>query len=473
MQVYRALQQLLLLATLLLVSSCSANAQNQRNSNAFTEAELDQMLAPVALYPDSVLTHLLIAATYPLEVVQATRWVEQHPGLSGDEAVEAVSDQDWDPSVQALVAFPQLLKRLNDDLSWTQQLGEAFISDETALLASIQRLRQRAYAHGSLRNTEHIVVEREREVIVIEPARREVVYVPYYDTRVVYGNWWWPAYPPVYWYEPAGYRSSLTFYWGSGFRIRPSFYFGIFDWHQRHVVVHHHYYHKPPRYYPRRQHFQHATRWQHDHYHRRGVHYQHSALRDKQDFYHSRPEQRRVHADRSQAHQRDWRTEREQRRELQPERQAHAERPRYDGQRPQREHAERQQPDQHVERQQREAQFSQLQRRVQAQERQLQAQQQAQMPQQQRERHVNQDRRERTVEQPQYARPEQRGHNDSARQMNRPQPEQRVQSIPRQQPERPQPEQRMQQRPQPEQRMQRAERSELRAARVDQQHMQQ
>ena len=309
MRLDRTLHQLLLVALLVFTSGSSSAAQPQQISAEFSQAELDQMLAPIALYPDSVLTHVLIAATYPLEVVQAARWLEQHPGLSGEAAVDAVSGQDWDPSVQALVAFPQLLQRLNEDLSWTQQLGEAFISDEPALLASIQRLRQRAYAQGSLNKMEHVVVEREREIIVIEPARREVIYVPYYDTRVVYGNWWWPAYPPIYWYEPVGYRSHVTFYWGTGFHIRPSFYFSVFDWHRRHVVVHHHYYHRPPHYYPRRHHFHQASRWQHDHYHRRGVHYQHSKLRDRQDFYHSRPEQRRTSPARTTEHQREWRAE--------------------------------------------------------------------------------------------------------------------------------------------------------------------
>lgn len=309
MQVSRTLHQLLLVALMLFANSAVLAAQSKQSSAHYSQAELDQMLAPIALYPDSVLTHILIAATYPLEVVQATRWLANNPKLSGEAAVDAATDQDWDPSVQALVAFPQLLKRLNEDLNWTQQLGEAFISDEPALLASIQRLRQRAYAQGTLHKMEHVVVEREREIIVIEPARREVIYVPYYDTRVVYGNWRWPAYPPVYWYEPAGYRSHVTFYWGTGFHIRPSFYFSVFDWHRHHVLVHHHYYHRPPRYYPRRTHFQHAPRWQHDHYHRRGVHYQHSQLRNRQDFYHSRPEQRRTSTTRTTEYQRDWHTQ--------------------------------------------------------------------------------------------------------------------------------------------------------------------
>lgn len=269
------LSQALAVCVLLLSHSLNARA----NETLWSQAELDQMLAPVALYPDTVLTHVLIAATYPLEVVQASRWVKDNPRLSGEEAVRAVEDKSWDPSVKALVAFPQLLERLSDDLDWTQQLGEAFLADETAVLASIQTLRQKAYSKGTLRDNKHIVVEREREVIVIEPARREVVYVPVYDTRVVYGDWWWPHHPPVYWHTAGVYYPNSPFYWGVSVNVRPWFYFGIFDWRHRHVVVHHHYYHTPPRYYPKRhKHYVDARRWQHSPQHRRGVHYRHEPL---------------------------------------------------------------------------------------------------------------------------------------------------------------------------------------------------
>ncbi|MDX5405737.1 MAG: DUF3300 domain-containing protein [Chromatiaceae bacterium] len=269
------LSQALAVCVLLLSHSLNARA----NDTLWSQAELDQMLAPVALYPDTVLTHVLIAATYPLEVVQASRWVKDNPRLSGEEAVRAVEDKSWDPSVKALVAFPQLLARLSDDLDWTQQLGEAFLADETAVLASIQTLRQKAYSKGTLRDNKHIVVEREREVIVIEPARREVVYVPVYDTRVVYGDWWWPHHPPVYWHTAGVYYRNSPFYWGVSVNVRPWFYFGIFDWRHRHVVVHHHYYHTPPRYYPKRhKHYVDARRWQHSPEHRRGVHYRHEPL---------------------------------------------------------------------------------------------------------------------------------------------------------------------------------------------------
>jgi hypothetical protein len=273
-----------LLLSVLLIFSVTAKA-----SDTLSQAELDQMLAPVALYPDTVLTHVLIASTYPLEVVQAARWSASNPDLSGDAAVQAVASEDWEPSVKALVAFPDLLQRLSDDLSWTQQLGEMFLTDEAAVLASIQQLRERAYQQGSLDKMKHVTVQREREVIVIEPRRPEVIYVPYYDTRVVYGNWRWSAYPPVYWHAPRGFHASSHFYWGPSFTVRPSFYFSIFDWHHHHIVVNHHYYHKPPRYYPRRnKHYTEARRWQHDSYHRRGVHYRHEVLNREHNFGYAR-----------------------------------------------------------------------------------------------------------------------------------------------------------------------------------------
>jgi hypothetical protein len=273
-----------LFLSVVLVCSFSLKA-----NDSLSQAELDQILAPVALYPDTVLTHVLIAATYPLEVVQAARWSERNAGLSGDAAVQAVESEDWEPSVKALVAFPDLLQRLNDDLAWTQQLGEMFLTDEAAVLASIQQLRERAYQQGSLDKMKHLNVQRERQIIVIEPRQPEVIYVPYYDTRVVYGNWRWSAYPPVYWHAPRGFHTSSYFYWGPSFNVRPSFYFSIFDWHQHHIVINQHYYHNPPRYYPRRnKHFTDASRWQHDSYHRRGVHYRHEVLNRQHNFGYAR-----------------------------------------------------------------------------------------------------------------------------------------------------------------------------------------
>ncbi|PKM18696.1 MAG: DUF3300 domain-containing protein [Gammaproteobacteria bacterium HGW-Gammaproteobacteria-15] len=269
------LSRILAMCVLLVSQSFDVRAEEE----TLSQAQLDQMLAPVALYPDTVLTHVLIAATYPLEVVQAARWVKDNPKLTGEAAVDAVEKQSWDPSVKALVAFPQLLERLSNDLDWTQELGEAFLADEAQVMASIQNLRQKAYANGSLNDTKHVVVEREREIIIIEPARKEVVYVPVYDTRIVYGDWWWPSHPPVYWHTAGVYYRHSPFHWGISVNVRPWFYFSIFDWHHRHVVVHHHYYHKPPRYYPvRHRHYVDARRWHHNTEHRRGVHYRHERL---------------------------------------------------------------------------------------------------------------------------------------------------------------------------------------------------
>ncbi|WNO59975.1 DUF3300 domain-containing protein [Rheinheimera sp. MMS21-TC3] len=263
---------------MLLLSPVTAIAAD----NTISEAELDQMLAPIALYPDTVLTHIIIAATYPLEVVQADRWAKRNSKLSSQAAVNAVEDENWDPSVKALIAFPQILARLSDDLSWTEQLGEAFLQDETTVLARVQLLRQKADKQGFLNDTKHLVVERERDVIIIEPARKEVIYVPVYDTRVVYGNWWWPAYPPVYWHNAATRYNRSSLNWGVSVNVNPWFYFGVFDWHQRHIIVNHNYYYAPPRYYPRRRvHFTASNRWYHDSYHRRGVHYRNNRLNER------------------------------------------------------------------------------------------------------------------------------------------------------------------------------------------------
>ena len=140
-----------LLAGLLLLSSVHANAQSENTANeSISQGQLEQILAPIALYPDTILSHILVAATYPLEVVQAERWTVRNPKLRGAEAVQAVDDKEWDPSVRALVAFPQILKRMSEDLDWTQQLGDAFLQDEQQVLASVQILRKLAEQAGSL-----------------------------------------------------------------------------------------------------------------------------------------------------------------------------------------------------------------------------------------------------------------------------------------------------------------------------------
>lgn len=236
---------------------------------AYTNAELDSLLAPVALYPDSILTHILIAATYPLEVVAADRWRQENQHLTAEQVAVEVDAFDWDPSVKALAPFDQVLRTMADDLNWLQALGDNVLISQSRVLARVQVLRQHALDSGSLSDNEYQTVERDKEIIVIEPRRREVVYVPYYDTRVVYGNWWHSV-APVYWHHPVNYRSHFGFYWSPSIRLSTFFYFGGIHWHNRHVVVTHqpvrHYYRGPG---VKRVYTKEYRRWNHDVNHRR------------------------------------------------------------------------------------------------------------------------------------------------------------------------------------------------------------
>ncbi|MCK8516887.1 DUF3300 domain-containing protein [Methylonatrum kenyense] len=223
------------LLVLLLLPSFAASAQQE--FQPVSDAELDQALAPVALYPDTLLSQILIASTYPVQVVDAARWSRQRPGLDGSAAVEAAAGQDWDPSVQALVAFPQVLQRMDQDLTWTSLLGEAVMMDEGRVLDRVQYLRERAYQAGELQSDQHVEIIREREVIYIEPREVHVVHVPYYDPRYVYGSWWHSAYPPVYWSPPPRYRPHHGFYWGKAYPVSGFFFSSVLDWRHRHVTV--------------------------------------------------------------------------------------------------------------------------------------------------------------------------------------------------------------------------------------------
>lgn len=250
----------------------------------YERADLDRMLAPIALYPDSLLSHILIAATYPLEVIQAERWVERHQHWSAERRLDEADAQDWDPSVKALVATPDVLKRMSEDLEWTQAVGEAFLAQQEDVLASIQVLRDRAYAAGNLRTDDRVIVQREPEVIRIETVRREYVYVPVYDSRYVYGSWWHRR-PPVYW---DGFGVSVSFgrgvHWTLSYNVPSWYFFSDFYWRNRYVVIHHHHYHDRDRrdrrdrrdyYRPRPGD---GDRWRHDPRHRRNVDYRHRDL---------------------------------------------------------------------------------------------------------------------------------------------------------------------------------------------------
>ena len=176
-------------------------------SAQLSKEELDQMLAPIALYPDALLAQVLMASTYPLEVVGAARFVNENKNLKGDQLEAALLKKDWDPSVKSLVPFPAVLSMMNDKLDWTQKLGNTFLAQQKDVMDAVQRLRAKAQASGNLKTSKEQIVIVEREIIRIEPAT-QVIYVPTYNPTVVYGVWPYPAYPP-YPYYPPGYVAGV------------------------------------------------------------------------------------------------------------------------------------------------------------------------------------------------------------------------------------------------------------------------
>jgi hypothetical protein len=185
----------LLLALCLLLPLAPAQAQ----SRLYSQPELDALLAPIALYPDPLLSQILTAAVYPDQVAQAADWSRRNPGASGDDAVQMVQDQPWEPSVKALVAYPDVLARMGESPQWTSDLGNAFLGQQTQSMTTVQTLRQRAQASGYLRSDGEQQVYQQGPAIVVQPVYPQYVYVRYYDPMVVYGAWWWPAYRPVCW----------------------------------------------------------------------------------------------------------------------------------------------------------------------------------------------------------------------------------------------------------------------------------
>ena len=207
----------------------------------FDQQALDVMIAPIALYPDQLLTQVLMAATYPQEVEEAARWSRARPGLTGDAAVRTAEEFDWDPSVRSLTAFPHVLDTMAQYMTWTEDLGQAFIAQPQDVMDTVQRLRHRARDAGTLASTEYTRVIDTGSSLVIESVEPQVVYVPHYDTTVVYGPWWWPARPPMYWPRWHGYHDSLgrprIVHWGPGTWVRSGFFFGGFDWPRREVRI--------------------------------------------------------------------------------------------------------------------------------------------------------------------------------------------------------------------------------------------
>src|SRR6202521_5537841 len=150
--------------------------------------ELQQLVAPIALYPDALVAQILAASTYPTQIVEADRWMQRHSDLKGEQLAKEVDKQDWDPSVKALTQFPSVLAMMDKNLSWTSSLGEAYVNGQQNVLDAVQAMRQRAQQAGNLKSTQQESVTADRNSIEIEPADPQVVYVPEYDPWVVYGD---------------------------------------------------------------------------------------------------------------------------------------------------------------------------------------------------------------------------------------------------------------------------------------------
>jgi hypothetical protein len=282
-----------LLAVFLAFASALAHAQGQPpapqpGSQAFKPEEIEALVAPIALYPDSLLSQVLMAATYPLEVVQAARWLKANPNVKGDAALKAVEGQKWDVSVKSLVAFPQVLEPMNEKIDWTQKLGDAFLADQKAVLDAVQRLRQRAQQSGNLKSSEQqkVIVEEaapQQTVIKIEPASPQVVYVPAYNPTVVYGAWAYPAYPPYYWPPPPYYYPGGALAAGLAFGVGVATVGAIFgdcNWGRGDVDINVNKAVNIDRNFNRTS-VGSGNRWQHDASHRGGVAYRDSASREK------------------------------------------------------------------------------------------------------------------------------------------------------------------------------------------------
>jgi len=177
--------------------------------SGFSTEQLEQLVAPIALYPDALLAQILMAATYPLEIVEADRWIRGQPDLKGDALDEALKQKDWDPSVKSLTTLPDVLKQMSENLDWTQDLGDAFLAQKNDLMDTVQRMRGLAYDAGNLETTEQQTIEQQPDkIIVIQSTSPEVIYVPTYSPTVVYGPaWGYPSYyyPAYYYPPPPGY----------------------------------------------------------------------------------------------------------------------------------------------------------------------------------------------------------------------------------------------------------------------------
>ncbi len=253
----RRMLQIVLTAVLFaapLVLAQENPAQPQTAAKPFKPEELEQIVAPIALYPDALVAQIMMASTYPLEVIQAARFAKDNPKLTGDALNQALTKQSWDDSVKSLVSFPQILAMMNDKLDWLQKLGDAFLAQQKDAMDAVQRLRAKAQASGNLKSNEQqkVIVEpaeaappppgqppsppQQQTVVVIEPANPQVIYVPTYNPAVVYGAWPYPAYPPYYYYPPGYVAGTAALSFGVGMAVGAAVWGGC-NWNHGSVNV--------------------------------------------------------------------------------------------------------------------------------------------------------------------------------------------------------------------------------------------
>ena len=283
-----------LVSALFFLTSFPALAQNQPASppaasppaasgdQLLKPEELDALVAPIALYPDNLLSLVLMASTYPLEVVQADRWASANKNLKGDELKAGVDKQGWDESIESLVATPDVLSMMSTKLDWTQKLGDAVLAQQQDVMDAVQRLRAKADANNKLTNTKQQKVTKSeqagKQYIAIEPTDPETVYVPYYDPGVVYGGWPYPAYPPYYFAYPgyiAGGVIATGLAFGAGYALGRwtsggNYWGGNVNWTNNNINV------NRPQVNPLG-----GNNWQHNASHRQGVRYNNSNVANK------------------------------------------------------------------------------------------------------------------------------------------------------------------------------------------------
>ena len=221
--------------TLAYVSSPTQAAASSPQTQAAAKIppdQLDSLVAPIALYPDPLLAQTLAASTYPLELIQLQQWLEKNKNLKDKALADAVAKQPWDPSIQALAALPDVVKRLADDIQWTTDLGNAFLAQQSDVMEAVQRMRKKAQDKGNLKPTEQQKVETKvidgSSVILIEQANPQVVYVPSYDPVIVYGAPIYP-YPPIYYPPPGYYAAGMAISFGIGIAMG-AFWGGGWGW---------------------------------------------------------------------------------------------------------------------------------------------------------------------------------------------------------------------------------------------------